>query len=1355
MTPERAKYLVSPEGRLNPHMVTLARHLSIAAVIEIELIRAMRLRAMPNVDAGVEADLFFSPLVLARDVTSIVMYPEVRDVLHEDLRLLKDELATAREVIERAHQGMDAAILLEEAAAYYALRDDAKGYAAMQRQLGTVVRELEKPDLDEDLLLWVDQILETLPVRALNSDAGKELSRFFNSNLAGIRDGSTEALVTGTGRDAEQIGFELRSEGLSLFSPPPSGWQSFELPGPLPVRVEVGYPGESGGWHTEDVTVSTPNQETQKIEIPFGLIRFRGDGGDEIRVRPKGPFHELRPKLLVLHTSPVYSRQGKIEHELEDLEWERESRPLRSNASTNVFISYSANSEISEKRIDWLTQELMRAGLTPWVDRNRLSAGDQWNKEINRAITECRAGIVLLDRSALSSDFLRHELGLLDWRRQQEAGFNLYILREADVDPNEIGSRFGPGIGQFHIPTWRDGHKTVVEQLKAQLLPAEVSIESCTAILMDFDTLEDIEKYIDSLRPTDGSESALDSHLDGAVQRSMPIFIRVAEQFAWVRYDQVRVLKGDDPDSPKTRRRWLFEALKGIQLQGRSEPPDGSGESSLRSLLLKVEKQTIDDWRQARYARERAATSTDPPHAMVMIQWDRWFPATEQTPRSFNFYRSGRQRLTKLVGAGGTLWVVTSRREERGGKLRYQLAYRLRDARTEPATAQDLRDKKPYRVGVAAPEDIAKFPVHDATDTLFKLSFMAGKSSDRPGEVGSTLRRTIPHLTMGDVDLLDSLAEQLKQVDEDKGRLGRKIPEEEDLPPTPTKGTIITDKQEVYGPWTKANSPYIVQGEAIVPKGEMLSIEPGVTIKFKTGTDANYSDWYPNPKINPNFDKGFLRIKGLLKAAGNDKGPIIFSRNDNSGYWGVLWFETENVEHRLEYCIIEYGGNIDGVLPDFDASSIADGVLTTQSKLIINNCNIVNNLKSAIHCWSNGDATIKNSIIWNNGEDLGFSGSVSSSMVQSSSFIPNNGKQGNNISNQDPQFVSINNSDYRLKPTSPCIGAGENGVDIGALSFTESDFWLEEFDVKQLLQTNDFYDRIRNPNGKGFKNHYQMIEKQSETLIVDLNTSLTWQQSGSKEMTTIGETNGYIKNLNAEGFAGFNDWRLPTLEEAMTLMELDVRNGVSHIETVFEESKKRTWTSSKARTWVWYVIDFEKGKIDIEADPLYYHAQYVRAVRSGIVNAEDDAMNALPSAPQAFSILNSGDPINELQKYGWRLPSYDYSDVYYIRMTHSKVFDSQEIAVLRQYDIQYLRKSRSDNAEDILDGKVDRFNPVIVLDNSFINLNESKDPAQVPVGGSLYKNGDIIDFHAPLKEWHNVLNMLLKGFTPKYNRSEL
>jgi hypothetical protein len=38
--------------------------------------------------------------------------------------------------------------------------------------------------------------------------------------------------------------------------------------------------------------------------------------------------------------------------------------------------------------------------------------------------------------------------------------------------------------------------------------------------------------------------------------------------------------------------------------------------------------------------------------------------------------------------------------------------------------------------------------------------------------------------------------------------------------------TIITDNSNISGNWSVANAPYIIEGRAIIPIGQVLTIEP-------------------------------------------------------------------------------------------------------------------------------------------------------------------------------------------------------------------------------------------------------------------------------------------------------------------------------------------------------------------------------------------------------------------------------------------------------------------------------------------------------------------------------------------------
>ncbi|NUM78266.1 DUF1566 domain-containing protein, partial [candidate division KSB1 bacterium] len=121
-----------------------------------------------------------------------------------------------------------------------------------------------------------------------------------------------------------------------------------------------------------------------------------------------------------------------------------------------------------------------------------------------------------------------------------------------------------------------------------------------------------------------------------------------------------------------------------------------------------------------------------------------------------------------------------------------------------------------------------------------------------------------------------------------------------------------------------------------------------------------------------------------------------------------------------------------------------------------------------------------------------------------------------------------------------------------------------------------YYDRSRNPDGKGIKHQYEIVKRHGEKLVVDHATGLTWQQSGSEGRINYFAAEKYILDLNNQNFGGCNDWRLPTLEEAMALMETKKNKDGLYIYKVFDENQRWIWTSSKP-WWIWTSGAFPVG----------------------------------------------------------------------------------------------------------------------------------------------------------------------------------
>ncbi|HLO71134.1 MAG TPA: T9SS type A sorting domain-containing protein [Flavipsychrobacter sp.] len=100
--------------------------------------------------------------------------------------------------------------------------------------------------------------------------------------------------------------------------------------------------------------------------------------------------------------------------------------------------------------------------------------------------------------------------------------------------------------------------------------------------------------------------------------------------------------------------------------------------------------------------------------------------------------------------------------------------------------------------------------------------------------------------------------------------------------------------------WTKANSPYILQGDVVVFGGVDLNIEPGTVIKFDNNAQ--------------------IVLRGNLKAIGTSTDSIYFTSNSNTpaigDYKGIyvdvnggVPFGQPTNQINMAYCVVSYSAN--------------------------------------------------------------------------------------------------------------------------------------------------------------------------------------------------------------------------------------------------------------------------------------------------------------------------------------------------------------------------------------------------------------------------------------------------------------
>ena len=139
---------------------------------------------------------------------------------------------------------------------------------------------------------------------------------------------------------------------------------------------------------------------------------------------------------------------------------------------------------------------------------------------------------------------------------------------------------------------------------------------------------------------------------------------------------------------------------------------------------------------------------------------------------------------------------------------------------------------------------------------------------------------------------------------------------------------------------------------------------------------------------------------------------------------------------------------------------------------------------------------------------------------------------------------------------------------------------------------------IRKKDSRGFCGHstinhdYNLKTIKGNKVVVDNVTGLMWHQSGPDDDLKWDESKEWVEDLNSEGYAGYQDWRLPTVDEAASLLEPS-KSGNLYIDPVFSAKQKWIWTGdSKDGSEAAWCVYFDYGRVK-----WVFYIDYDRSVR--------------------------------------------------------------------------------------------------------------------------------------------------------------
>ena len=133
---------------------------------------------------------------------------------------------------------------------------------------------------------------------------------------------------------------------------------------------------------------------------------------------------------------------------------------------------------------------------------------------------------------------------------------------------------------------------------------------------------------------------------------------------------------------------------------------------------------------------------------------------------------------------------------------------------------------------------------------------------------------------------------------------------------------------------------------------------------------------------------------------------------------------------------------------------------------------------------------------------------------------------------------------------------------------------LDDNQVQILIKERNFFDILLNPKGS-FTN--ALADSGDALTVLDQATAVLWQRTGL-DLCSIRSMKGAIEQLNKNGFAGWHDWRLPTLEEAMSLMEPAANQKGMHLHPCFSKEQPFIFVAARRKPTGYWFVDYAQGK---------------------------------------------------------------------------------------------------------------------------------------------------------------------------------
>lgn len=144
-----------------------------------------------------------------------------------------------------------------------------------------------------------------------------------------------------------------------------------------------------------------------------------------------------------------------------------------------------------------------------------------------------------------------------------------------------------------------------------------------------------------------------------------------------------------------------------------------------------------------------------------------------------------------------------------------------------------------------------------------------------------------------------------------------------------------------------------------------------------------------------------------------------------------------------------------------------------------------------------------------------------------------------------------------------------------AIPLRHAPAFIREEEVSAIVRAHNFFEAQHNPGG-GFA--HSLIDNHDGLTVTERVSGVMWQRGGC-DITTHRHVAAYVQAQNAASFAGYSDWRLPTMEEALALLVPRQNAKGLYLHPCFSREQPFIFLADERKPGGYWFIDFKQAKV--------------------------------------------------------------------------------------------------------------------------------------------------------------------------------